>query len=1473
MNRVITALAMMILGALATAQEPQVLFYLPFEGNANAAYSAGEAPMGGRAATDALVYELEGQFEPGILGQGELFDKAGIEYLAEGNINQARGTLALWARINWDGTRDDIYCTFFGLKGWGLLYKYTDQTIMTFGWIKDDGQYHYGCTAGIEHWKAGEWHHIAITWDAPAGVRRLYLDGELGAEGEIPSAHPGEPRFVVGSSFGANPARAVLDELYIWDQPLAAEQITAVYQRGLKHERAWKVPVAATAGPSLPRPPQGTRPPLPEQIDWSLADAERKVTATRVKLCLNGFWRFKPAAGTGPDDGWCFLRVPGAWSDHNYRVRNAKFEPISKWGGKAVRMWERAWYERAFKLPDDWPKAQRNILGFDAARGVSEVFVNGEHVGRIREYERAQFDVTSLLKAAGENLVQVYVQALGAPRWGIMRGIDADVWLEARPGEGIPCLRHAALRPRVSRNCLEVEAYYDGEEGKAAVQVEVADAKGKVVKSETGPAQEVTGESALLTVPWRNAHCWTPLDPYLYTATVRLVDENGKVLDELYPERFGFRELTIQGGDFYLNGMKTHLKGQAAPPFGQVAFCASEDYIREWYRQLKEVGCFAVREYSGRWAAGYQCVWREKYYDIADEMGIIIFSHVPGAESLWPVLDDDRVKEGLQQRIADYVARYGNHACCAMWFQHFNTGAYTGDIRPDWMDGSHPPAKHPEMRTDMLARHAAMRWCEQQLRDIDRDSRPVFHHAAGDFGQVYTVMSYLDFDIPLQEREEWPSAWARTRRKPLMPVEAGFPCILSWYQERRGSLADVYASEPLFEEYAAPTLGDWAYDALPPEAMEIMKPGEWHCNLDALKYRLPSYMRLKEVWGERTLRSWRTWGISYCEHVEYRDCWEYQREPIELKLPGPKEFGLSIEPDEPTINRATKLTLLGQAMRRANMPVLAYIAGPPDNWAGKDHAFFAGEKFAKTLVVINDRYSDLKCVLRWTLEDAHGVRLTGGKEELRLAPGEIRFAGQAGAPVLLQAPEVEARTELSLKLTLHEGREKLCDDEFAIQVWPRPPRPEVGAARIGLLDAGHGTAQVLRAAGVRAEPVTARTDLSDLDALIIGADSLNAQSQQLLADLGLAAAQAHGLKVLVFEQTQAYGGLLLDDPNCRHVYLRASENPLLQGLSDADLADWRGQSLLTKPYPIAEDLKGHYPEEFWRWSNNGTVASFAFEKPQRGAFEVLADCSFDLMYTPLMTWRVGDGQMLLCQLDVTSRYGKDPVATLLVHRMIEWVARHEEPEPPGRMAYLGGEAGRALLAQLGCQAQQVESVAEAEGHGLLVLGDLPEAVGKELAGGKLSPTVFALPQAVPALAQALGLKTEAARFFKLSKPSEADEMLRGLSAADLYFKQWLEAPTLVGASVAGSEPVVVGHIKVGPSTLYFCGLDPAQVQGERQRAKAMRLVGTLLTNAAWAANADLPPLDLTVGQVEIGSAGSPYAVQALTYNPYKYRRW
>jgi len=68
------------------------------------------------------------------------------------------------------------------------------------------------------------------------------------------------------------------------------------------------------------------------------------------------------------------------------------------------------------------------------------------------------------------------------------------------------------------------------------------------------------------------------------------------------------------------------------------------------------------------------------------------------------------------------------------------------------------------------------------------------------------------------------------------------------------------------------------------------------------------------------------------------------------------------------------------------------------------------------------------------------------------------------------------------------------------------------------------------------------------------------------------------------------------------------------------------------------------------------VATYVIEKPQVGAARALLDCGFDLSETPLLEVRRGKGTLILCQLDVTNRYGTDPVATRLVDNLLQYAS-------------------------------------------------------------------------------------------------------------------------------------------------------------------------------------------------------------------------
>jgi hypothetical protein len=57
---------------------------------------------------------------------------------------------------------------------------------------------------------------------------------------------------------------------------------------------------------------------LPEGVEavWDLAAAYREATPTRGRSCINGLWRWQPAAlddASVPTGRWGFFKVPGCW--------------------------------------------------------------------------------------------------------------------------------------------------------------------------------------------------------------------------------------------------------------------------------------------------------------------------------------------------------------------------------------------------------------------------------------------------------------------------------------------------------------------------------------------------------------------------------------------------------------------------------------------------------------------------------------------------------------------------------------------------------------------------------------------------------------------------------------------------------------------------------------------------------------------------------------------------------------------------------------------------------------------------------------------------------------------------------------------------------------------------------------------------------------------------------------------------------
>jgi hypothetical protein len=251
-------------------------------------------------------------------------------------------------------------------------------------------------------------------------------------------------------------------------------------------------------------------------------------------------------------------------------------------------------------------------------------------------------------------------------------------------------------------------------------------------------------------------------------------------------------------------------------------------------------------------------------------------------------------------------------------------------------------------------------------------------------------------------------------------------------------------------------------------------------------------------------------------------------------------------------------------------------------------------------------------------------------------------------------------------------------DTFAIHVVPKAEPPKA-AARIALFDPKGETGRELAALGIKCRPVEASDALADVDLLVIGKGALRPEGAA--PDL---AAVRNGLKVIVFEQTKEAMerrlGFRVAEYGLRQVFKRIADHPILAAIDTEHLRDWRGEATIVPPrlsHQVSKKYAGDPSinwcdclelPQVWRVENWGSVATVLPEKPARGDFLPIIDGGYSLQYSPLMEFREGKGMVLFCQLDMTGRTDRDPVAARLIGRIIDYASAWK-PKPirqPGR---------------------------------------------------------------------------------------------------------------------------------------------------------------------------------------------------------------
>ncbi len=1202
-------------------------------------------------------------------------------------------------------------------------------------------------------------------------------------------------------------------------------------------------------------------------------------TATRESISLNGVWRIAPVlrideALPRDVDAYGHVLVPSSWMhaaefpiSGSPHFVGGRWRGDARWRDRPMADYPAAWYVREFVTPAGWEDRHLE-LELERCTIHGEVFLNGIRLGRQRERDAVRHVVNDAIRPPGEtnqlavrvtalldNQVKAYLggdETVMVKARASLRGITGDVWLHAMPADGAIRDVFVTTSVRQSTITFEVEVESTAALDDVAVRVDVFDsATGNLVHTFVEPPRPLAaGVSTLhLSHPWADAVLWEPGRPHLYQAAVSLV-RHDKVLDAFHPVAFGFREVWIEDRQVVINGIPFYLHSVHTAGHDVFVNAARKNVRRHMDLMISagfnslQLGC------EGTHREGNSAQYYRDVLTYADEKGI------PAILPVFPVYayqwHDAESRADWDRHVRALIRRYRNHPSLIIYAMNFNYLGYAWDLNPHaWADDYQPP----DRIRDLGNRRREVAESMEQVRAEDA-SRLIYNHASGNHGDFITSNFYPCWP-PIQELGDSLSGWAETGKKPLVFVELSLPVYpLDMVRARSGNYLDVRNSEVLQTEYLAATLGADAYVHESDDYLSLFsKHATTERTAGADRYELdqPYYWgyrlrlnRVMELGMKRLrpdlLRTWRTHGLSgfapnnnlmldltgrsfepwhgIAGYYEYED----------YTAPGPKPLTTHIpfETDD-------RLTEAGAAMRDALKPVLIYFGGAEDvGFSSKDHAWFAGERIDKQLVVVNDTRRTLDTRLHWRLlRKPDGARVAGGDVPVRVAAGRRGFH-----PVSVTAPEVDTRTEYVFVVTADARDEQTQTfEDFAVEVFPRPsPLPRrVRDVEWGLFDPSGETAAVLGSAGLRVRRIDDGSDLGGLDHLIVGRGALSPQSP--LPENVIRAVVEQGATLLCLEQRDLSAfSLRLHPRGERVVFPLVPDHPAMAGLTEVDLRNWRGAVSLTEPYPAdARETPDLYPEEFWKWGNRGVVVSHMIEKPPTGGLLSLAECGFDLAYTPLAEFREGRGRVLLSQMETTLRYGKDPAATQLLNNLLQHAAS-PATHPNSRVERAGGLASNPdLKAAFGQAGDDPANIIMRSGR---VPADAwPALIARAAAGA----TVILVGQ--EALADLDGLpvnvRLEKATYYRAS-PSGTATLTRGIGFGDLFLKDRREdwvVPEQPGVNVL-ANPGVLAEVPHGAGRFVLVAIDPepyrtTAVTPERSRriyGKLLRVLTTLAIN-------------------------------------------
>ncbi len=1235
----------------------------------------------------------------------------------------------------------------------------------------------------------------------------------------------------------------------------------------------------------------------PEKLnDWDLSKAFRKQGGERTDISLNGFWKFalcEKEQETPPpfSEEWGYFLVPSFWRTGpmcNF-FRTADGRAVDKVRGKQYTDYRQGWYYREFVTPAECANRQ-TLLKFDALYSRGLLFVNGKavplpgHTPKLSMNSPAFLvDITDCLRPAGEKNTICVATSPDDPRGGdfTRAGLQDNVWLCTRPKLNFG---QARISTFVKDKKLRID--FGGgtlpEDFGGTAEFTVRDAgDGRTVHTETRPY------ARRIELDYITPKLWSVDAPNLYYLDCRLT-RNGETVDAA-TLRFGFRELTAAKGRFLLNGnpiminTESSWQGMWAPLWHTM-----DNMTRKSIRTMKEFGINAA--YTQRMNAA-------SFYDIADEEGFLCVervelnydefnNHTPEeCAGLWRSLAAENVRSGRLDNHPSVVAILIN-----VYYQmsaSANNPAYIGISRdakqhryilPDGTEQIRQGGD-PNLAGDPKVRLVKLNRVADQVKDFFPDAE-VLTGASGHVKNAYGVHIYHTWGAPLAELAALFSRYSKDREVPVycgeyaIPYHGSYAHLNLWGQIR--NKPDFY----YWQENAARILGPAAYrektvtttfawDGVYNDLLASSRGCDGFNKATEYSFIADIYSKVLADSVNRTVFFWRYDGLAGLAPFEYicgryltaaRSCPPAPRLDGDLTLPGVKPvylYGSHVlplfEPFGPELD--IRPNLASTPFRQAMAEVVCKFVGAGRDYYENDHAFWSGETLSKALGVVNMSGRALDWQVEISVLDGSGAAAASTR-----VPFRIGAYTQKTVPFRLKLPRVGVRREYTLRAVFRpvspDSPELVAANQ--IQVFPAV-RPAVRS--IQLYGGSPAFAAALKKLGYEVTAVNSFANLNVRQVLVVAPGALSALKE--VPDFSALAGK--GIQTLVMEQHRNASPELMK-VRSRQAFINAPAHPVLEGLSDADFADWRGSHSLDPAYGSAEP--GHvWSNAAWTdWGNRGMVAGNVFRRPQAGNYLSLLVSGFDLYQTPLLEYRGRNGSWLGSQLEIGERLGLDPVATTVFCRMVDYLA--ERRPAYGEVGFFGGESGKALLKKFGVHYRNTD-LSDLNGLRLLIVSD-PDWKALEKHSFQLSDYVYNggkilyLHTGKSWYGSWLPFVMELRKAAKSEKgvvpAGDGGNWKEGWSECELYWRGKPELPEFAKFpnSAAAASPAVLVQMKHGCGSWFFSSLTPESFEADRMAAvKYARLISALLTSHG----------------AEMADSASPYRVDRSLTIPLRSMRW